>query len=704
MTWRRQLAAFACSSALLGAIAWACAGPVESPTWSVEKSGYDPYGSGAILSPANDTRANLMLLLADRQAVPLTVPGADKPAIPLVMMPWDVMSERAVPPAPAPTANDISNDGAMSRCQTLASGAADCKAALMASKASPADKTALAAARDAMHSDCEAQQVTVVGTAPASPVGRAYAAYMLGAADFYGGRFDEATARFSALASADDPWLHETARYMLARNALNKAIDRSMGEYGDLVEVPKRDRASAMAAQSAFTAYLKAYPKGRYADSASGLIRRAYWIAGDGNALAATYDHALTNVRGADDAVSLIDEVDYKLLLGIPDGRSQAPLLLAVQDLEAMRGASERDGVGDADETKPRLTKADLDRQAPIFAKDPALYGYLQAAHAFWVRKDAKTALALIPDAAHQPKFSYVEFSRQMLRGMALDAVKDRNARGFWLSLMPGATQPYQRGAVELVLASHDERSGRPEAVFAQGSPITHPVMRDLLLEFTAGPALLRQQVRTGQSAHEQKVAQFILLAKGLQRGFYRDFVADSASILGGGDDSAGSFWGAQYYNTEYNTELADPPLAKFLAKPDPKTGCAGIRVVAGALAADATAVRSRLCLAEFLRTQGFDNFEFDKAPEWSGLGSGPAQFPGKPYVRMATYQSVLASPKASADDKAFALNRMIRCYAPSGYSSCGDDQPQAIRKAWYDELKAKYPASPWARELRYYW
>ena len=48
---------------------------------------------------------------------------------------------------------------------------------------------------------------------------------------------------------------------------------------------------------------------------------------------------------------------------------------------------------------------------------------------------------------AHQP------VSTKVARGMALDATRDRNARGFWLSLLPGATQPYQNGAVQLALA-----------------------------------------------------------------------------------------------------------------------------------------------------------------------------------------------------------------------------------------------------------
>jgi len=79
--------------------------------------------------------------------------------------------------------------------------------------------------------------------------------------------------------------------------------------------------------------------------------------------------------------------------------------------------------------------------------------------------------------------------------------------------------------------------------------------------------------------------------------------------------------------------------------------------------------------------------------------------FPGAPLQRIDIYKAVLASPQASADDRAFALNRAIRCYAPAGNSSCGvANEPKSVRKARYLELKSKYPGSPWAKELKTYW
>ena len=112
-------------------------------------------------------------------------------------------------------------------------------------------------------------------------------------------------------------------------------------------------------------------------------------------------------------------------------------------------------------------------------------------------------------------------------------------------------------------------------------------------------------------------------------------------------------------------------------------------------MAGEPGAPRPSLCLAEFFRNNGFDGYEEDMAPTDGSLGSSRTQFPFTPYDRQSAYLAVLGNAAASADDKALALNRLVRCYAPSGYSSCGAKQvEQPQRKAWFDRLKRDYPAS----------
>jgi hypothetical protein len=133
---------------------------------------------------------------------------------------------------------------------------------------------------------------------------------------------------------------------------------------------------------------------------------------------------------------------------------------------------------------------------------------------------------------------------------------------------------------------------------------------------------------------------------------------------------------------------------------------CPAIDVTARTLAANPQAISARLCLGDFWRLNGFDDFELsgiaNKPDELAGVAN---LFPGKPTPRSAIYTSIIADPKAAGPDKAYALYRAVMCYARSGSNGCGGkDVPKSQRKAWYDQLKRDYPSSPWAKKLRYYW
>jgi hypothetical protein len=61
--------------------------------------------------------------------------------------------------------------------------------------------------------------------------------------------------------------------------------------------------------------------------------------------------------------------------------------------------------------------------------------------------------------------------------------------------------------------------------------------------------------------------------------------------------------------------------------------------------------------------------------------------------------------PAATDDEKALALNRAIRCYAPVGSNDCGGVEVSlAVRRGWYNRLQAQYPRSRWAQDLKFYW
>ena len=669
------------------AVAATCAGPDESPIWSLTKAQYDPYGNAALLSPANDSRVNLLLLLAAGQ-------GEPGPADlgPRTFFAWNDLRQAI---EPIPEAESFADP---SRCQSLEGGSRDFLAALAASKASKADKTILAGARPAVASVCAAEPIGGLA-APAvnSPAGKGFARYLEGAVAFYRGDFAGAASAFAGLAAAPDPWLREAGAYMTARTALNAAQASAFDEYGNLSQTP--DRAVLAGAEAGFAAYLKAWPQGRYAASARGLLRRVHWLAGDQARLAGDYA-AMLAPTGLDPraALRLAEEIDYKLANAQVTENAAGPLLLAVSDLQRMRVAPDEYG---GDDFKP-LTAAELEAQRPAFAANDGLYAYVRAAHALYLAKQPREALRLIPDKAREPAHDALSFSRQMLRGLALEASNERNARGFWLELIEGATAPGQRRAVELALARHDEMDGALARVFAPDSRVRDPVARAILLQRVAPPALLRQQATRGDP-HERATALFILLGKELTRGFYADFLRDLALVPRDAPVD-GYFAEANGFSSPEDFRAIAAPTGIYVRGPIGDYGCPALRQTVATLERAPLAPTARLCLGEFLRSNGFDYFPFDEPLE-QGLGSSKSLFPGTPVTRQAIYRRVIADPAASPADKAYALFRAVNCYAPAGSNGCGGEEaPLATRKAWFQRLKRDYPQSRWARELKYYW
>ena len=233
----------------------------------------------------------------------------------------------------------------------------------------------------------------------------------------------------------------------------------------------------------------------------------------------------------------LVQEIDIKLL---EEGNRDFadPLLLAVSDLQRMR-------YGPADSWAKPITRAELESQRRHFAGHEQLFDYLRAAEAYFVRQQPREVLRIIPDAARTPRFSNLQFSRQMLRGAALQALGDSNARGFFAEMLGGSAQPLQRDAVELALAITEERSGRLSAVFGPGLPVRNPSIREILLTRTAGPDLLRRQATGGPTQREREAALYILLAKELGRGLYADFLKD-VRLVPPGAPASGYFVGAE--------------------------------------------------------------------------------------------------------------------------------------------------------------
>ena len=685
-----------------GGVAWACADESCQPNWSLASPSYDCAGRAAI-TPGNDTRINILWLM--RSLKPVADKGAAYPKADYdnrqfghTFLGWAGL-RAALWPAPAAPADAAAPAPACTPSSDFAAALAGERGV------SEAERAALLKLRAQV--GCEGK--VDWGTASvSSPAAREYWAYLKAADAFYTGDFATARSGFAALAHAHSKWVAETAAYMPIRIALRAAVAGASGQYGDF-DAAKVNKPAVAQARAAIAAYLRAYPQGRYADSARGLVRRVLWLEGNQTELARIYEGLLTQTPADSEAsADLAEEIDLRVL-GTDAGNGAkpaadfahaggTPLLLAIGDLAAMRQS-------EAGKPLP-LSAADLAAQQGQFAGHEDLYGFLAASRSFYAGEDPKGVMAMIPDAAHQPHFTPLAFSRQVLRGQALAKAHDPNEAGFWRDLLTGANPLYQRPLVELGLALRWQRDGRADQALASASPVQDPTTREILAQTLASPATLRAEARDStRPAHERDIARFTLLHKDLTHGAYASFANDVALVPAGANIDAGM------YNF---AEQEGVPTGLFTrGKWAEQFPCPALTQTAATLARAPGDTRAALCLGEFWRLNGFDQFGlFSPGKDAGALGFGREMFPGKPLTRDAIYAAVIADHAAAADLRAYALYRMVRCYAPAGNNGCGgpgagsgnSDVPKAQRKAWFDELRAKYPGSPWAKELRFYW
>jgi hypothetical protein len=686
----------------------ACGGGDDGPDgrWSLDHKEYSRVEGLPFLSPGNDSRINLQFLMMDAHPWRVTLPaspadGQPNPdsAISALFARSDLDAAFNAGLAPARGKQEAAGgssfaDGEGSRCLSLESGKQAFAAAVQAATGlSDTERSALIAERNQMAPSC-ADDNTAKATdspAPASPLSapaQGFETYLTGAKAFYAGAFDQALTQFGMLAKMDEAWLRESARYMVGRTLLNKAQIGAFAALDGVAEPKVTDQASLTASETELKAYLDAYPKGRYAASARGLLRRVYWLADDKAKLAAEYGWQIAHVTDAAANLTssdLAQEIDSKYLGGVAN-ETHDPNLLAVQDLMKLRGQAS---------AKAKFTTADLEAQAPDFSGHEALFAFLKAARAYYADGDNAATLQLLgpaqPGSLSPP---YLAFSREVLRGQALMAAGQYDAAiDHWKRIEPLASLPWQSEAVELGLAASWERAGTMNKVFLPETRIASPRIRTILLRYAAGPILLRQAVDDPQSTpSERATARFVLLFKEATRGHYTGFLRDYVPADLGKDEPKPSGEEGNKL-TAFNWVGAKEPYQ-----------CPALKAVMSELAANAKSSHGLLCLTEFTRTTGLDAYD-SGYPKPDELGGGKSIFPGEPFSRGETYKKLIADASTPDHDRAYALYRAVNCYRPAGINECGGkDVDVAQRKAWYNMLKSRYGATSWARSLGYYW
>ncbi|WP_248751981.1 outer membrane assembly lipoprotein YfiO [Pseudomonas sp. MWU15-20650] len=691
------------------------------PDWRVSRDSLEGCSNLPFLSPGNDSRVNLRLLLADKQVAALTpnalgetdleqgfgpvpfpvyrlTPATDASvektdAAPTPSTLAQLLAPLGIPRENDKAAGDAFLTGEGSRCRSNDDSSATAFIGQVIKADLPeAERRLLVTGRLHLLGACTWEGASLGDPDQIqSASGRELRTYLQAAGDFYSGRFGDAQRGFVAATAGSLPWVKETALYMIARTELNQAQENAFDEYG-MPQLQRVDKSVLADADTSFNLYLSTYPQGEYAVSAQGLLRRVHWLAGDTDKLANDLAAQLTQFNAEHSNVSLDDlvqETDNKLLSAINTPGAN-PFTLALNDLMWMRAGN-----------PPKLTREALAEQKPVFAQEPALYDYVQAAFALYVEHQPDTTLKLLPQDV-PARLDYLAFSQQTLRGLALESKGDwKSAEALWLKLMPLAKQPLQRDQLELALAMNYERSGQVAKVFAADSPISAKQVRYILLRNVAGQALLRQQITQASDPTERDTAQFVLLYKDLMRGQYATFAEDfkqlPASVPEGKlSPSLGYVYadGRSLQMFQWNGDKAESGYA-----------CPSVAQIASTLQADPKNPKGLNCLGEFILRNNLDGMPLDQARSAGSLGSTDSLFKGETFSRLDGYRQVIANPKAAHNDKAYALFRAINCYARAGYNNCGGvDVDKSVRKGWFRQLKTGFADTEWAESLKYYW
>ncbi|WP_454787142.1 hypothetical protein [Klebsiella quasipneumoniae] len=679
-----------------------------------------------VLTPGNDSRDNLLRLLSEEKSFALPVQNipADVSRSREVYFAyhpeWDSAPPPAAPPAqsedetftrqmaalnidpaqvmPADSAERLgTSDYELENrfvSNTLAAVSQFNTALLAAPSVTPQQRHDLALARLKLFYGANITAVLdILNSFPADTDADLFAYYLSGIAHFYGGNFTAATQDFTLLLESKQPWLAETAQYMLMRTALNKSSQNSVGHYGDF-DIARINREDAALAQKEAQTYLQRWPTGVYADSARNMLRRINWYLQAWPQLAGLYEQAFQQASDAGELRRLVSEYDNVFGMPFYDQPVQtafpdAPQVSYVELLRALRLNAD---------SKPALTQAQLDASKAAFEKSGKLPLWRNLQLQLWnvTGNDAAILQAVTP-AKTLPAHDILAFSEQVLYGEALMAQKQWPAAvDFWRQLLQLSQDREQQQFIQAKLAATLVYSGNAAAIFAADSPVTNLRFRSRVLKTQASPELLRQQAVSGPNNEERTIALHTLLVRDLTENRFGDWLKDKtlASAITQPVISE-AFNDVNLSSFDWNGKATEAGYA-----------CRSLDDTVAVLSKNADDAHALNCLGEFFRTtQTHVDLWKDAAGNDVLEDAIDRQQPLGQHDRQSYYQQIITSPKAEPEDKSYALYRAILCYSPSGSNECGgEDVDKLQRKGWFTQLKTQYPGSQWAQKLKYYW
>lgn len=666
------------------------------PSLALDLSRYNQCSNLPVLVPANDNQINLLLLLNQMGLANLAAVKQDQAfwEAQYGTVPFEV--DAFIPRASNKISNQrkaqTSNSDFDERCSSMTSGQQHFNAQVKSNAKIPAaEKQTLLTARDQLN-QCN-QKLGFITVDPTwTLTTQQYASYLNGSIAFYNANFSTATKIYSQLSTAQDPWIKETARYMLIRSSLNDAYASGTGEYGD-VNLNDMDQNTLKQSVEYIDDYLQLYPNGEYAASARGFMRRAAWLSGRQdlliNEIVWQTQHPESKLYNLD-MQQLPAEIDRRIFQSEKFDASllKTPLLLATWDLMQMR--QDR-----YDSNATVLSWTDLVAQQKWFKTQPELFKYLQAMHLFVVQNQANAALDYLPK--NTPDINQtLGLSQAYLKGQILEKTAPQQAERYWTELLAHAKNDNQRGLFETALSKHLNQRQDYAAYIGTSAKISQLNLQYKFIAEVANEDSLQKMINSAQStADQQRAASYTLLSKAL---IHQNFNLFNQSLKYLPKDAA------QYrsYDSPTAALKQQPPFANFIWNGSSITDqlrCPSLSTLTNQLEKSPKDPLLQVCLGEYMRSdQAYDLLRTTQEEQEKSSFSGPI------YTRGQAYKNVIKQ-SGKSDLHAYALYRSVRCYAPSALNDCQDQEvPKSTRKQWFDQLKRDYPNMDWTKSLKYYW
>ena len=667
-----------------------------APNFNLDGSDYNACSNLPVLIPGNDNRTNMTLLLSNLGLAQIKTlkPDLNLWSAQYGSVPFDVTS------LPTVTENKINNKrqpfklnqdqvSYEERCISLQQGKQTFIDQVKANKSIPTtEKQLLIDARSKLI-DCEKTTALIAVNPNWSATTRQYASYLNGSILFYNANFSAASKIYIALSQVEDPWLKETAQYMLIRTELNTAFASAQDQYGD-INPEKIDHVSVKNFFNNITEYLKLYPQGQYVASARGLMRRGLWLTDRQDLLineivwqinhpqSPLYNLEMNQLPAElDRRVFRSEKFNPKLL--------NEPFFLTTYNLMQMRKTG--------DEKYKPITWAQLNNQKAFFKTQPELFKYLQAAHLFYVQGKNQEALSYLPKANSQTN-NALQLSQQFLIGQILEKQNKVQAQQHWLQLYQHANDGNAKALFETALANHFNQSQNTQAFIGKNAQISQAILQKNFISNFANEAALQTIIQSSTSTQNQKnTAIYTILSKSLDA---QNFVLFNQNVQYLPKNTA------QYKSYESNDALKEqPPFADFIwqgSNITPQLKCPDLITLSKQLAQSPKNALLNVCLGEYMRHSRYGDYYY------SWHNDEQNQFKGTPFARGTAYKNIIKN-EPNGDLKAYALYRSVMCYSPNGTNDCGDiEVSKNTRKQWFDQLKRDYPNSNWAKSLKYYW